>query len=161
MAAAAPHRPRALSTELAVAPGRPPSAAAATHARLREEIVALHRKPGEALSEKLISEQNGVSRTPVREAILRLAGEGLVDIFPQSGTFVSLIPQAALPEASPSASDASSDSSGPLRFVAIAIVMLAVAGWVTFRIRRHHAGAAGSGSGVDKARANTENGTDK
>jgi DNA-binding GntR family transcriptional regulator len=40
-----------------------------------------------------------VSRTPVREAILRLAAEGLVEIFPQSGTFVSRIPLAALPEA--------------------------------------------------------------
>jgi len=69
--------------------------------------------------------------------------------------------QAALPEEPPPASDAGSDSSGPLRFVAIAIVMLAVAGWVTFRVRRHHAEAAGSSSGVDMARANTENGTDK
>ncbi|WP_204128709.1 GntR family transcriptional regulator, partial [Pseudomonas ogarae] len=41
----------------------------------------------------------GVSRTPVREAILRLADEGLVEIFPQSGIFVSHIPLAALPEA--------------------------------------------------------------
>jgi DNA-binding GntR family transcriptional regulator len=39
-----------------------------------------------------------VSRTPVREAILKLADEGLVDIFPQSGIFVSRIPIAALPE---------------------------------------------------------------
>jgi DNA-binding GntR family transcriptional regulator len=51
------------------------------------------------LAEKAISEAYGVSRTPVREAILRLAAEGLVDILPQSGTFVALIPPKALPEA--------------------------------------------------------------
>ena len=44
-------------------------------------------------------ERFGVSRTPVREALIRLAEEGLVDIFPQSGTFVSRIPSAAIPEA--------------------------------------------------------------
>lgn len=90
---------RTLTAEVPVTPSRPPSAAAAIHALLRNEIVSLHRKPGEPLSEKAISEQHGVSRTPVREAVLRLAAEGLVDVFPQSGTFVSLIPQSALPEA--------------------------------------------------------------
>jgi DNA-binding GntR family transcriptional regulator len=40
-----------------------------------------------------------VSRTPVREAILKLSDEGLVEIFPQSGIFVSRIPLSALPEA--------------------------------------------------------------
>jgi DNA-binding GntR family transcriptional regulator len=40
-----------------------------------------------------------VSRTPAREAILRLSDEGLVEIFPQSGIIVSHIPVAALPEA--------------------------------------------------------------
>ena len=78
---------------------RPPSAASVIHTRLRGEIVSLQRKPGEPLSEKAITETYGVSRTPVREAVLRLANEGLVDIFPQSGTFVARIPQQALPEA--------------------------------------------------------------
>ncbi|HWA17896.1 MAG TPA: GntR family transcriptional regulator [Devosia sp.] len=78
---------------------RPPSAASVIHARLRNEITSLRRKPGEPLAEKAITEAYGVSRTPVREAILRLANEGLVDIFPQSGTFVARIPQRALPEA--------------------------------------------------------------
>lgn len=80
-------------------PHRPPSAAAMIHSRLHGEIVSLQRKPGEPLAEKAIAETYGVSRTPVREAILRLATEGLVDIFPQSGTFVARIPQRALPEA--------------------------------------------------------------
>jgi DNA-binding GntR family transcriptional regulator len=40
-----------------------------------------------------------VSRPPVREAILKLSDEGLLEIYPQSGIFVSRIPVAALPEA--------------------------------------------------------------
>ncbi len=40
-----------------------------------------------------------MSRTPAREAILRLSDEGLIDIFPQSGTFVAPIPLEELPEA--------------------------------------------------------------
>lgn len=41
----------------------------------------------------------GVSRTPAREAMQRLADEGLLEIFPQSGTFVARIPYEELPEA--------------------------------------------------------------
>ena len=51
------------------------------------------------ISEAEIALAYGVSRTPVREAILKLSDEGLVDIFPQSGIFVSRIPLSALPEA--------------------------------------------------------------
>jgi DNA-binding GntR family transcriptional regulator len=79
-------------------PNRPPSVAAQIHARLRREIVSLERRPGSPLVEKAITLSYGVSRTPVREALLRLANEGLVDIFPQAGTFVSRIPQRALAE---------------------------------------------------------------
>jgi DNA-binding GntR family transcriptional regulator len=75
------------------------TASAAIYAELRAELVSLERLPGTALSESAIALAHGVSRTPVREAILRLAGEGLVRIFPQSGTFVSRIPLDALPEA--------------------------------------------------------------
>jgi DNA-binding GntR family transcriptional regulator len=66
---------------------------------LRDEIVSMRRKPGEAISEKQIAESYGVSRTPVREAVLRLADDGLVEVFPQSGTYVSRIPLYRLPEA--------------------------------------------------------------
>ncbi|MDN3722245.1 GntR family transcriptional regulator [Roseibium salinum] len=48
---------------------------------------------------KEITEKYGISRTPVREAILRLAEEHLVDVFPKSGTFVARIPVAELREA--------------------------------------------------------------
>ena len=59
----------------------------------------MRRQPGEAVSEKEIAAAYGVSRTPVREALLRLADDQLIDIVPQSGTFVARIPLAALPEA--------------------------------------------------------------
>lgn len=66
---------------------------------LRDEIVSMRRKPGEAIAEKQIAESYGVSRTPVREAVLRLADDGLVEVFPQSGTYVSRIPLYQLSEA--------------------------------------------------------------
>jgi DNA-binding GntR family transcriptional regulator len=57
----------------------------------REAIVSLWLKPGQAVSEKEIASQLGVSRTPVREALMRLSDEGLIEVFRQSGTFVSPI----------------------------------------------------------------------
>src|ERR1700748_1769677 len=57
------------------------------------------RRTGEAISEAEIALSYGVSRTPVREAILKLSDEGLLEIFPQSGIIVSRIAVAALPEA--------------------------------------------------------------
>lgn len=66
---------------------------------LRAEIVSLTIAPGAPISEKEIAEAYSVSRTPVREALLKLADEGLVSIFPQSGTFAALIPFRTLPEA--------------------------------------------------------------
>ncbi len=80
-------------------PKRPIPFSASVYAALREQLISLKRLPGEVISEASIAESYGVSRTPVREAILRLAGEGLVEIFPQSGIFVSRIPLSALPEA--------------------------------------------------------------
>ena len=81
--------------------GRPRAATAASkiYSDLRAELVSLQRRPGEAISEAEIALSYGVSRTPVREAILKLSDEGLLEIFPQSGIFVSHIPLAALPEA--------------------------------------------------------------
>ena len=69
------------------------------HRRLRDEIVSLRRLPGEAISEKEIAQECGVSRTPIREALLRLAEERLVDIVPKSGTSVAKIPIADVLEA--------------------------------------------------------------
>jgi GntR family transcriptional regulator, rspAB operon transcriptional repressor len=64
---------------------------AQVYERLRAAIVSLNMPPGAAINEKDISQQLGVSRTPVREALLQLAGEDLVVMIPHSGTFVSRI----------------------------------------------------------------------
>jgi DNA-binding GntR family transcriptional regulator len=76
-----------------------PRAATLVYNALLDDIVSLRRKPMELLNEKELEAQFGVSRTPIREAIIRLADVGLVDVFPQSGTFVSRIPRRALYEA--------------------------------------------------------------
>lgn len=60
---------------------------------LCDQIVGLVLKPSSAISEKLISEEMGVSRTPVREALARLASHHLVDIYPQRGTFIAPLRQ--------------------------------------------------------------------
>ena len=65
---------------------------------LREEIINLYLEPGTSISEKELSEKYSVSRTPVREALVRLAQEGLVNIYPQKGTVVSLIDLSAVEE---------------------------------------------------------------
>ncbi|MCX7340517.1 MAG: GntR family transcriptional regulator [Hyphomicrobiales bacterium] len=75
------------------------TAATAIMAALRRSILDLSLPPGAPLIEKLLTQQFGVSRTPVREALIRLSEEGLVEIFPQSGTIVGRIPVDALPEA--------------------------------------------------------------
>jgi DNA-binding GntR family transcriptional regulator len=63
------------------------------------QIISLERRPGDPILENQIASAYGVSRTPVREAVLKLADEGLIEIFPQSGTFVARIPLGSLPEA--------------------------------------------------------------
>ncbi|MCK7611800.1 GntR family transcriptional regulator [Roseibium sediminicola] len=66
---------------------------------LRDAIINVTLPPGTSLVEKDITETYGISRTPVREAILRLAEERLVDVVPKSGTFVARIPVTELQEA--------------------------------------------------------------
>lgn len=55
---------------------------------IRARIVSGEFELGEALSETALAVKLGVSKTPIREAFLRLKTEGLVDIQPQRGTFV-------------------------------------------------------------------------
>ncbi|MBM7551559.1 DNA-binding GntR family transcriptional regulator [Thalassobacillus pellis] len=62
-----------------------------TYKLLKEKILKLDLRPGRKISEKEMSEVLTVSRTPIREAFLRLSQEELLEIFPQRGTFVSLI----------------------------------------------------------------------
>jgi len=61
------------------------------HALLRKLIVEVKLLPGRALSEKEIATLLHVSKTPVREAIIRLAEEGFVTVVPQGGTYISPI----------------------------------------------------------------------
>jgi DNA-binding GntR family transcriptional regulator len=75
------------------------TSASAIFEAMREAIVSLDLPPGAPLIEKALTLRFGVSRTPLREALIRLAEIGLVDVFPQSGTFVSRVPVAAIPEA--------------------------------------------------------------
>ncbi|WP_117193089.1 GntR family transcriptional regulator [Rhizobium terrae] len=61
------------------------------HALLRKLIVEVKLLPGRALSEKEIAALLHVSKTPVREAIIRLAEEGFVTVVPQGGTYIAPI----------------------------------------------------------------------
>lgn len=66
---------------------------------LEYNISTVRLKPGQFVSEQIICEQLGVSRTPVREAFSRLANEALLVIYPQIGTCVAPIDPAQVQEA--------------------------------------------------------------
>ena len=58
---------------------------------IRNQIISLEFKPGEALSDKQLAEELKMSRTPVREALILLASSNMVILKPQIGTFVAPI----------------------------------------------------------------------
>jgi DNA-binding GntR family transcriptional regulator len=60
-----------------------------TYAVLKQRILTRQLKPGEKIAVPEIAQALGVSRTPVADALKRLAGEGLVEIIPRRGTFVT------------------------------------------------------------------------
>jgi DNA-binding GntR family transcriptional regulator len=66
-------------------------AAGAAYRWLRGEILAGTLPPGAPLSENEVAQRLGVSRTPVREAFIRLESEGLLNVTPQVGTTVAPI----------------------------------------------------------------------
>lgn len=66
-------------------------AADRAYARLREMIVRLELEPGSPLDDRTLTKKCGVGRTPLREAINRLAAEKLVVIAPRRGAFVAEI----------------------------------------------------------------------
>lgn len=70
---------------------RPPQKADQIYERLRRAIVMLEMAPGSPIIERDFCAAFDVSRTPVREAVQRLAEEGLVLVLPHSGTYVSRI----------------------------------------------------------------------
>jgi GntR family transcriptional regulator, rspAB operon transcriptional repressor len=66
---------------------------------LRQDVVTLRLRPGMRLSENELAARFGTSRAPVREALIRLAEEGLIDVRPQRGSFVRRISLAAMEQA--------------------------------------------------------------
>ena len=62
-----------------------------TYLKLKDEIMKFKLVPGNIVSAQKLSERYNVSRTPAREAIVRLETEGLLKIIPQSGTYVAKI----------------------------------------------------------------------
>lgn len=61
---------------------------ATVHQQLRSMIIEFHLRPGERLNEMQLSEQLGIGRTPLREAINRLLIENLVEFRPNRGFFI-------------------------------------------------------------------------
>ena len=80
-----------------ITPLRPPPRDPSRHAApqvfdyLRERIIALELPPGTLISRTELQELFGFSSTPVRDALLKLQEESLVEIFPQHATVVSPI----------------------------------------------------------------------
>ncbi len=58
---------------------------------LKEKIITLEFAPGEPLDERRLTEEFGLGRTPIREALLKLEAENLVDSYPGRGTYVKQI----------------------------------------------------------------------
>lgn len=65
---------------------------------IKELILSGQSQGGEALSVGELAERFGVSRTPVREALLRLEQEGLVETVPYRGTYVKVISEEEIAE---------------------------------------------------------------
>ena len=83
--------PRRASTRAIERLDRDRQAAPQVFERLRDQIVSLELPPGSPLSRLELAQQFGVSSTPVRDALMRLDEEGLVEVFPQHATVVSRI----------------------------------------------------------------------
>ena len=58
---------------------------------LRDAIIEGKLQPGQQIVEKELQKTLGVSRAPIREALLKLEGQGLVDILPRKGSYVRTI----------------------------------------------------------------------
>jgi GntR family transcriptional regulator, rspAB operon transcriptional repressor len=86
MAAETPHSPDA-------------STARSIYGLLRQDIVTLRLRPGEKLSENELATRFGTSRAPIREALIRLVDDGLIDVRPQRGSYVSRISLQAMERA--------------------------------------------------------------
>src|SRR5690606_9977779 len=66
---------------------------------IKKNIINLNMPPGTRVSEKEISDLLNVSRTPVREAFIKLSKEGLIYVVPQKGSYISHIDLDAVEDA--------------------------------------------------------------
>ena len=66
---------------------------------IKNNIIRLELAPGSRVSEKNLADEMGLSRTPVREALIELARGGIVEIYPQRGSMVALIDYSLVEEA--------------------------------------------------------------
>lgn len=65
---------------------------------IRENILSLKYQPGHQIKEISLAKKLKVTRTPIRKAIIRLANEGLVEIFPNKGAFVTKLSKEEIDE---------------------------------------------------------------
>jgi DNA-binding GntR family transcriptional regulator len=65
---------------------------------IREKIISLNLSPGSMVSENELSIKLGLSRTPVREALIELSKSKVVEVYPQKGIYISLIDTALVEE---------------------------------------------------------------
>ncbi|MSP80244.1 MAG: GntR family transcriptional regulator [Rhodospirillales bacterium] len=89
-------KPRPISANVAIADiadamggTKPSSLSDQAYRQLEELIVTLRLQPGEVLSEAALAKQLKIGRTPIREALQRLAREGLVLVLPRRGILIS------------------------------------------------------------------------
>jgi DNA-binding GntR family transcriptional regulator len=68
------------------------------YTQIRDDIIALRLPPGTDVEEATLEKRFGVSRTPVREALIRLASEGLIVLLPNRGARVTQIDISDLPQ---------------------------------------------------------------
>lgn len=89
--------PQKPDASLAPRPAPRGSASPAIYEALKQDILNLTLAPGDPLDETSLSERFGTSRTPVREALVRLVAEGLASTLPNRNTIVSVLDFASLP----------------------------------------------------------------
>ena len=78
---------------------QPSAAVRSIYGQIRQDIILLRLRPGTRLSENELALRFGTSRAPVREALIRLAEEGLIEVLPQRGSFVTRISLSAMERA--------------------------------------------------------------
>jgi DNA-binding GntR family transcriptional regulator len=71
--------------------GSAASLAERAYHEIRDMIVSLELRPGAVIDERSLMERLGIGRTPTREGLRRLAQEGLVEVYPRRGMFVTSV----------------------------------------------------------------------